>query len=30
MTIESVPDHPSVVSEKDPEWGEPSHGEKFG
>ena len=25
-----MPDHPSVVSEKDLEWGEPSHGEKFG
>jgi uncharacterized cupin superfamily protein len=34
MTIErkgeSVQDHPNVVSEKDLEWGESSHGEKFG
>jgi uncharacterized cupin superfamily protein len=34
MTIgrrgERVPDHPNVVSEKEPEWGESSHGEKFG
>jgi uncharacterized cupin superfamily protein len=34
MTIgrrgERVPNHPNVVSEREPEWSESSHGEKFG